>query len=78
MGSVDDFWRQLNVKKGPKATLSGLTDIPGLTSQTRTLPSNTSATKSVPTPKVLTHPASAALPDQQGLQVSQPQLSSRL
>ena len=36
--SVDDFWRQLNVKKSPAVRLSGLAEVPGLTRQSRTLP----------------------------------------
>ena len=73
---VDDFWRQLNAKKTSKASLSGLSNIPGLTTYSRTLPSKlsgvstpvtnaaTTAHSFVPATQVM-----AALPDQQGLQV---------
>ncbi len=69
MGSIDDFWRQLNVKKGPKATLSGLSNIPGLTTHLRTLPAKGSASPSVPAPQLAAALAPSGLPDQQGLQV---------
>ena len=69
MGSIDDFWRQLNVKKGPKATLSGLSNIPGLTTHSRTLPAKGSASPSVPAPQFAAALATSGLPDQQGLQV---------
>ena len=69
MGSIDDFWRQLNVKKGPKATLSNLSDIPGLTTHSRTLPAGGSVPTPVCTPKLAPPTVSAGLPDEQGLQV---------
>lgn len=69
MGSIDDFWRQLNVKKGPKATLSGLSNIPGLTTHSRTLPAKGSASPALPAARFAAALAPSELPDQQGLQV---------
>lgn len=71
---VDDFWRQLNAKKTSKASLSGLSNIPGLTTYSRTLPPKSSGV-SAPAPTTAhtfvpaTTQVAAALPDQQGLQV---------
>ncbi|KAA6419548.1 MAG: hypothetical protein FRX49_10473 [Trebouxia sp. A1-2] len=76
MGSIDDFWRQLNVKKGPKATLSGLSNIPGLTTHSRTLPAKGSASPALPAARFAAALAPSELPDQQGLQISQ--LKSKL
>ncbi|DBA86358.1 TPA: hypothetical protein ACH3X2_005589 [Trebouxia sp. C0005] len=70
MGSIDDFWRQLNVKKGPKATLSGLSNIPGLTTHSRTLPAKGSASPALPAARFAAALAPSELPDQQGLQAS--------
>lgn len=66
--SVDDFWRQLNVKKASSVRLSGLTDIPGLTRQSRTLPTQSAQLTKTTTPSP--KPAVAAtVPEQQHLQV---------
>lgn len=76
MANVDDFWRQLNAKKANKASLSGLSDIPGLTTYSRTLPSKSGNGAASATAVAAAHPpapattqVAAALPDQQGLQV---------
>ena len=73
MANVDDFWRQLNAKKANKASLSGLRDIPGLTTYSRTLPpksENGAATATIVAEALpATTQVAAELPDQQGLQV---------
>ncbi|KAL3143877.1 hypothetical protein ABBQ32_003694 [Trebouxia sp. C0010 RCD-2024] len=77
MANVDDFWRQLNAKKANKASLSGLSDIPGLTTYSRTLPSKSgngaasaTAVAAAQPPAPATTQVAAALPDQQGLQAN--------
>ena len=74
MANVDDFWRQLNAKRATKASLSGLGDVPGLTTYSRTLPSKKASASAATdaaahTPAPATTQVAAALPDQQGLQV---------
>ena len=70
MANVDDFWRQLNAKKTQKVSLSGLNNVPGLTTHTRTLPSKSVTSQaSPPAPAPHASQVAATLPDQQGLQV---------
>ena len=67
--SVDDFWRQLNVKKGPSVRLPGLTDIPGLTRHSRTVPAQNGQLTEGPAPKAPKPSVAATQPGQQELQV---------
>lgn len=66
--SVDDFWRQLNVKKSPSVRLPGLTDIPGLTRHSRTVPAQNGQLTEGPAPAPKPSVA-ATQPGQQELQV---------